>query len=131
MNNCKESYMAFFQYEELVVNGYIIQTYYKINFANMTNSLNRELSDNDSVLYNFAFTYNGNPKSSNLNPKTGRRDLDFYFKTNQEAENFKKIVLSTSKFKIHSEFSLFGELKPLRTVLDIKAQLNNVIERNC
>ena len=85
----------------------------------------------------FATNCNGQLRSSSLNTKNSRRDIDFYFKDKSEAIRF-KTGLNTSvhgkPYKFHIDqnfFSIFGELKSIRTESEIQNDLDRMINELC
>jgi hypothetical protein len=108
-----------------VITGKIIQVFYQIT----TTANFLEVYDCDKFLLSLANECNG--KTTGENGVFGnRRDIDFVFQTENEAQIFKNRIYGT-KFDVHTKLNKGGNLVKLPSKEEIEKQKNIIIANLC
>lgn len=122
-NDCIKCFDNYFQYEKEVAEGTVIQTYY---------ILGAELGipEKDSILLDLAKQCFGNPTGENGLWDGIRRDIDFRFKTLEQAKQFKEKILFYG-FHIHTQLNRNGTLVDMPSVSSIQSLIQKAAQIHC
>jgi hypothetical protein len=120
--DCKKAMEGFFQYEEEIINGLIVQVYYNID--------DKPILMRDNKLYQLAYEFGGTPTGETGIFDASRRDIDFRFNDHDSASRFRGVLCSYNYF-YHSKLNRNGKLENMPSIIEIQNYKEQFSRLNC